>query len=118
MWARADDGRLLRSFAVGREGAVWNRGAVTEDERGIAPDFFALTEVGANAGTGRAAGRSGPGSVLLPHGFGETEVLALARAWSVDPTELGGRRDLDHGIGYLAAARRAWRPDLRVGSAA
>jgi hypothetical protein len=117
-WARAEDGRLLRSFAVGREGAVWNRGAVTEDERAIAPDFFALTEVGASAGAGRAAGRSGPRSVLLPHGFCETEVLALARAWSVDPTELGGRRDLDRGIGYLAAAPRDWRPELRVGKAA
>jgi hypothetical protein len=56
--------------------------------------------------------------VLLPHGFGETEVLALARAWSVDPTELGGRRDLDRGIGYLGVAPRDWRPELRVGKAA
>jgi hypothetical protein len=91
---------------------------VTEGERVIAPDFFALSEVSANAGAGRAAGRGGPRSVLLPHGFGETDVLALARAWSVDPTELGGRPDLDRGIGYLAVAPRDWRPELRVGKAA
>ena len=117
-WARADEGRLLRGFAVGREGAVWNRGAVTEDERLVAPDFFALSEVGMNARTGRGAGFDGRKSTHFPHGLGEREVLAMARAWSVDPTELGGRRDLDHGIGYLGAPPRDWRPELRVDKAA
>ncbi len=117
-WARADNGRLLRSFAVGREGAVWNRGPVTEDERLIAPDFFLLTEVGATAGAGRAASREERRSVLFPHGLGEAEVLALSRAWSVDPTGLEGRCDLDRGIGYLGVAPREWRTELRVDKAA
>ena len=40
----------------------------------------------------------------------EGHVLELARRWSMDPTRLDTRDDLEAGIGYLAKAPAAWRP--------
>lgn len=117
-WALADDGRLVRCFAIGREGAVWNRGAVTADERTLAAEFFGLTEVGRpTSGIGLAESVDGPDPAPL-HPFREKDVVALARAWTVDPTALDERGDLDRGIGYVGVVPRAWRAGLRVEAAA
>lgn len=116
-WAWAQGGVLQRGFAAGREGVVWNRGAVTVDERVIAPDFFALSEVsggdqpGPSVEGGRPVGGGG-------HPFSEADVLSLARKWSVDPTEFDGRGDLDRGIGYLGTVPQEWSAALVVEAAA
>jgi hypothetical protein len=116
-WAWAQEGRIRRAFAVGREGAVWNRGAVTIDERLIAPAFFSLSEVGQDK---TAAGVTMPGQAVgaAGHPFAEADVLRLARAWSVDPSAFDGRGDLDRGIGYLAAVPKDWDAVLDVDRAA
>lgn len=113
-WAWAQDGAIRRGFAVGREGVVWNRGAVTVDERLIASDFFALSEVR----RGEAAAAAGGGGAGRLHPFSERDVLSIAKAWSVDPSQLEGRDDLDRGIGYLAQTPDSWQAALSVNAAA
>ena len=116
-WAWAGDGTLQRGFAVGREGVIWNRGAVTLDERMLAPTFFALSEVGAGHEATHAEVR-GSAANEAGHPFREEDVLKLARAWSVDPTEFDGRRDLDRGIGYLGTVPQDWDVTLAIEAAA
>jgi hypothetical protein len=122
-WAVARHGELERAFAIGREGAVWNRGAVTVEERLLAPDFFTLAEVGPGGGHRSAVSGTGAldaalASSALFKPFSERDVLELARLWSVDPTRFGQRADLDRGVGYIAVVPAAWRAELMVRAAA
>jgi hypothetical protein len=95
-WAKLGNGQLERAFAVGEDGVIWNRGHVTEDERVVGIEVFDLREVGV-AGAG--------GMPVLREGH----VIALARQWSLDPSGLDARDDLDAGVGYIASAPVEWR---------
>ncbi len=41
-WARVIDGRIVRAFAVGDEGVIWNRGKTTREERALGLKLFEL----------------------------------------------------------------------------
>lgn len=95
-WAALRDGRLIRGFACSQEGVLWNRGVVSEAERSAGIKGFELRAV-----TGAADQIYAP---LVDEG----RVLELARLWSLDPTRLDLREDLEEGVGYLATAPAEW----------
>jgi len=97
-WAWLDQGRIHRGFASGEDGVLWNRGAVTPQERAIGcAGLFDIREIGTGAGAPKIS---------------EADVLQLAGQWSVDPTLLVDRGDLAAGIGYLAVVPSRWRARL------
>ena len=110
-WAKASDGEMLRAFATGDEGIIWNRGALTPEEKRLNLRLFELRGVD--------AGQTDPGGATtsLPT---EAEVLRLAGWWSVDPSQLeqraGGQASRE--LGYLCTAPMAWRSERRHRSAA
>ncbi len=87
-WARAVDGKLVRSFRyLGREGEVTDwRGDLDDAERAI----------------GLPARLEGDTDILV----GEQDVIRVARAWSVDPMALDGQPS----PGPLRAGRAPDRP--------
>ncbi len=95
-WAAAYNGTIVRAFAHGVDGPIWNRGAVSADEALVAPGLFTL----------RAVSRRVPAISKLD----ENHVIELARRWSMDPTRFDQRHDLEAGVGYLASAPTDWRP--------
>lgn len=97
-WVVLRDGRLNRGFACSPEGVIWNRGPVTADERGIGLAMFDMRVVGDGYDENHA------------WAVREEHVIELARRWSLDPTRLDQRDDLEAGIGYLAEAPTAWQP--------
>lgn len=97
-WVVLRDGQIKRGFACGPDGAVWNRGHVSADERSVGMAIFDIRIVGDPGDDGDAP---------MPR---EEHVLELARRWSLDPTRLDTRDDLEAGVGYLAMAPAAWRP--------
>lgn len=97
-WAVLRDGVVRRAFACGVDGVVWNRGAVTLDERSVGIAMFDIRLVD-----------EARIEVYAPC-VREAHVLELARRWSMDPTKLDTRDDLEAGVGYLAKAPAAWRP--------
>lgn len=102
-WARLHDGKLVRAFAIGDEGIIWNKGKPTRDERGLG---LRLGEV---RGVRSRKGDVGPPLQIYPT---EQHVMHLASCWSLDPTTLAaGKADPDGGIGYICAAPSAWKPE-------
>lgn len=102
-WARLIDGRLVRAFAVGDEGVIWNKGRPTREEQALGLKLFELRGV-----KGRR-GDAGGEMILYPT---EDHVMRLAGRWSIDPTTLeteatGG----GSGVGYIALAPGAWRTE-------
>ena len=53
-------------------------------------------------------GDAGGEIILYPT---EEHVLRLAERWSLDPTELDGADIASPGLGYIALAPPAWRPE-------
>ncbi len=100
-WARATDGQLVRAFAVGDEGIVWNKGRTTREERALGLKLFELRGV-----RGRK-GDAGGEIVLYPT---EDHVLQVARGWSVDPSRLT-EKSAPPGLGYIARAPMRWRTE-------
>jgi hypothetical protein len=101
-WARIVDGTLLRSFAIGAEGAIWNKGKPTKEEKSLGLKLFELR--GVYESHGHAGGEPNPHP-------SEQHVLRLAGRWSLDPTRLGGAAPAALGTGYVCAAPIAWRPE-------
>jgi hypothetical protein len=100
-WARVQDGRLVRAFAVTDEGIVWNKGRASKEERDLGLRLFELRGV-----EGRR-GDAGGEMILHPT---EDHVMRLAHDWSIDPTTLhlsSGQSD----TGYIAVAPAAWRSE-------
>jgi len=97
-WVVLREGQMVRGFACGSEGVMWNRGPVTVDEYTVNNAMFDIRLVGDDSDAGYV-------QVLR-----EEHVLELARRWSLDPTRLDMRDDLEAGIGYLATAPVAWQP--------
>ncbi len=82
-WARLLDGRLMRAFAIGDSGVVWNKGRATKEERSLGLKLFDFRGV-----RGRK-GDAGGEIILYPT---EEHVLRLAGRWSQDPDQARRRR--------------------------
>lgn len=100
-WARMVDGRLLRAFAAGDEGVIWNKGKTSREERALGLKLFELRGV-----KGRR-GDAGGAMILHPT---EDHVMRLAMRWSLDPTRLNAT-SANAGLGYIALAPVTWRPE-------
>jgi hypothetical protein len=100
-WARVLDGRLVRAFAAGDEGIVWNKGKTTKEERALGLKLFELRGV-----KGRR-GDAGGEMILHPT---EDHVMRLAHRWSQDPTRLEGLPP-SAAPGYIAIAPASWRAE-------
>lgn len=100
-WARVIDGRLVRAFAAGDEGIVWNKGKTTKEERALGLKLFELRGV-----KGRR-GDAGGEMILHPT---EEHVLRLARHWGIDPARLDATSAAP-ALGLIAAAPPAWRAE-------
>lgn len=100
-WARLVDGRLLRGFAAGDEGVIWNKGKTTREERALGLKLFELRGV-----RGRR-GDAGGEMILHPT---EDHVMRLALRWSLDPTRLNAT-SAQPGLGYIALAPAGWRAE-------
>lgn len=96
-WARLRSGTIKRAFACGQEGVIWNRGAVTPEERAAGMQFFDLRDVS-----------NGDETSTMPV-LRESHVLELARQWSLDPSRLDVRDHLEMSVGYIATAPLSWR---------
>ena len=102
-WARAVDGRLVRAFAIGENGVMWNQGRTTQQERSLGLRLFELRGV-----RGRR-GDAGGELVLYPT---ETHVIELAAMWGIDPTRIDSR-PVQPALGAVGIAPLAWRPERR-----
>lgn len=103
-WARVIEGRLVRAFAIGDEGVIWNKGRLSREERSL--DLAVLEPRGAKGKKDSAA----QAVMTWPT---ETHLKVIARGWSVDPTELGTPNAPHHvepGPGFVCHAPMSWRP--------
>jgi hypothetical protein len=106
-WARLSKGRLIRAFAIGDEGVIWDRGRLTPEERALGLKLFDLRGI---------RGRKGDaGAEIILHPT-EEQVLRLARGWSLDPSVLATLH-VPETSGYIAKAPPEWRAE-RVRKAA
>ena len=78
-WARVLDGKLVRAFAIGDEGVIWNKGKATKEERALGLKLLDVKGV-----RGR---KSDIGSAMTVYPT-EAHVMHLAGLWSLDPTSL------------------------------
>jgi hypothetical protein len=103
-WAKAEDGAVVRAFATGDEGIIWNRGRLTPEERQLNLQFFEFR------GVEDRHGDVGGDLLLVPT---EAQVLKLAGAWSCDPSALDRSEEVVGRPGYLGRAPSSWRSELR-----
>ncbi len=101
-WARLHRGRLVRAFAIGDDGIIWDRGRLTPEEKALGLKLFDLRGI-----KGRK-GDAGGAIILYPT---EEQVLRLAHAWSIDPSRLGSFAATP-GVGRIAAVPSNWRAEL------
>ena len=100
-WARMIEGKLIRAFAIGDDGVVWNKGRPTKEEKAMGLKLFELRGV-----RGRR-GDAGGEIILYPT---EQHMMQLAGKWSLDPTELE-RTEMQPGLGWIGRAPVLWRPE-------
>ena len=100
-WARVTDGKLVRAFAIGDDGVIWNKGKATREERGLG------LKLGDVRGVKTRKSDVGPPMQVYPT---EAHVMHLASCWSFDPTSLAATK-ADTGIGYVCAAPAKWKPE-------
>ncbi len=106
-WARLERGRMLRAFAIGDDGVIWDRGRLTSEEKALGLKLFELRGI---------RGRKGDaGGAIILHPT-EEQVLQLARSWSVDTGRLD-KFDVAPAHGFIARAPSQWRAE-RVRKAA
>lgn len=108
-WAKAENGAIVRAFATGDEGVLWNRGRLTPEERRLNLQYFELR------GVEDRHGDVGGDMLLVPT---EQQVLKLAGGWSCDPSLLNQAHGLSVLSGHLARAPASWRSELRYPSVA
>lgn len=97
-WARILEGKIVRAFAMGDEGVIWNRGKPSKEEKAMGLRFS------------EPRGRKAPvaSETILPPT--EAHVMWLAGKWSLDPTRIdsvGGEPSL----GFIGKAPQFWRPE-------
>jgi hypothetical protein len=100
-WARVLDGKLVRAFAIGDEGILWNKGKPDREERSLGLKLFELRGV-----RGRR-GDAGSEILLYPT---EDHVLQLAAKWSIDPTKIDCI-PTEPAVGWVAAPPQRWRSE-------
>lgn len=100
-WARLERGRMVRAFAIGEEGVIWDRGRLSPQERALGLKLYEVRGIRARKGD------AGEGIILHPT---QEQVLRLARGWSLDPSVLD-RIEGSAGIGAVARAPSAWRSE-------
>jgi hypothetical protein len=96
-WARWKDGRMLRAFAMGGEGVLWNWGRPTPEEKAAGLRLPPPVKDGRNVVWHE--------SYTYPT---EEQVVQLAAEWSLDPTTID-KRDAVAALGYLGRAPAKWR---------
>ncbi|MEQ1716677.1 MAG: hypothetical protein ABL907_11940 [Hyphomicrobium sp.] len=101
-WARLERGRMVRAFAIGDEGVIWDRGRLTLEERALGLKLFELRGV-----RGRK-GDTGEAIILHPT---EEQVLRMACGWSLDPSTLDKIASTKPGVGFVARAPHRWRTE-------
>ena len=100
-WARLQEGRLIRAFAIGDDGIVWDHGRLTPEEKALGLKLFDLRGI---------QGRKGDaGGAIILHPT-EDQVLRMARDWSVDPLSIGAD-GATSGTGFVARAPASWRTE-------
>lgn len=97
-WVRVRQGKLLRGFAIGDEGVIWNKGRITPEERALGLRLFELR------GVREREGDAGGELVLYPT---EDQVLQIARSWGLDPMLLA-RKQVQPGHGYVVRVPPQW----------
>ncbi|MEQ8825048.1 MAG: hypothetical protein RIC14_11805 [Filomicrobium sp.] len=107
-WARVQNRRLTRAFAVNDEGIVWNKGRITRAEKALGMSLFELR------GVRERHGDAGGELVLYPT---EEHVMQIARSWSIDPIKLD-QMEAGAGVGFLAPIPASWSPERRRKAAA
>lgn len=100
-WSRVERGRIVRAFAIGDEGIIWDRGRLTREERALGLKLFELRGI-----RGRK-GDAGEAIILHPT---EEQVRRMANGWSLDPLAIE-RDGLSEGTGYAALPPVAWRAE-------
>lgn len=106
-WARLIDGRLVRAFAIGDDGIIWNTGKTTKEERALGLKLFEMR------GVRDRRGDAGGPLILHPT---EDHVMQVARKWSIDPTKLGPKSGPE-AMGVIARAPISWRVERQRKSA-
>lgn len=102
-WAAVAEGKLVRAFAIGDEGIIWNKGKPTKEERGIGLKVAEVRGV-----KGRKADVGAP----MPVYPTEAHVMHLASCWSLDPTTLAASKaDDGSGVGYVCYAPPGWKAE-------
>ncbi len=100
-WARMIEGRIVRAFAIGDEGVIWNKGRPTKEEKAMGLKLFEFRGV-----RGRR-GDAGGEIMLYPT---EDHLMELAAKWSIDPTRLSEAK-MEPTLGVVARAPLEWRPE-------
>lgn len=100
-WVRASGGRVVRAFAMGDEGLIWNQGRTTREERALGLKLFEMR------GVARRQGDAGAELILYPT---EDHVMQLARSWSLDPTTLAEHTS-QPGLGLIGMVPATWRAE-------
>jgi hypothetical protein len=106
-WARFENGNLVRAFAAGEAGVVWDIGGLTPEERRLGLSMIEFRGVRDRHGD--------VGGPLLLHPT-EGHVLGVADGWSINPMALEGIA-AEAGLGWVAYAPVTWRAE-RLRSAA
>ena len=107
-WARVIDGRILRAFAIGDEGVLWNRGKPTKEEMGLG------LKHSEKRGVRGRRGDAGAEIVLYPT---EAHVMHLAGKWSIDPTRVD-EATVEPAVGFVGYAPQRWRAERHRKAAA
>jgi hypothetical protein len=102
-WARIIDGQLVRAFAVGDQGQIWNKGKQTKEEKALGLKLFEVR----GGGRGRGRSKAGDEPVIYPT---EMHVMQLAAKWSLDPTRLAEQGPLP-AVGLVGIAPMRWRAE-------
>ena len=99
-WGLLQDGKIKRIFAVNDVGVVCSHGRITRDERALGLKLFDMR------GMRERKGDAGGKMILYPT---ETQVMQLARTWSLDPTRLSEIGEgLEPATGIVGRAPTAW----------
>lgn len=98
-WARVIDGKLVRAFAWGDDGIMWNNGRVTKEERQIGLRLLEPCTADGHIST------NWKGVAAYPN---EDHVVALASRWGMDPTRLDEIEAMP-ALGFIGRIPASWR---------
>ncbi len=100
-WARIIDGKLVRAYAIGEAGVLWNTGKPTKAEKALGLKSFEVR------GVKRKRGDIGSALHMYPR---EEHVMHLAQKWSLDPTRVH-EAGASAALGIIGRAPAAWQAE-------